>query len=114
MTDHQLSPGSRQSAPPDWLQRDAAWQEQKARLWAMTVDERVRAMNAGKLSMRLCLHWASCRPHEIPLIDGEFSFIASYTPDVAEQTAPGAAPRDWSEARRVPPAASTGRAQAET
>jgi hypothetical protein len=70
MTDQQHTPGIRQSATPGWLQRDPAWEEQKARLWAMTRDERVRAMNAGKLSMRLCLHWASCRPQEIPLTDG--------------------------------------------
>ena len=38
------------------LRPDPAWEEQKARLWAMTRDERVRAMRAGRLSMRLCLH----------------------------------------------------------
>lgn len=44
---------------PAWLPADPRWEEQKARLWAMTVDERVREMHAGELSMRLCLHWAS-------------------------------------------------------
>ncbi len=71
--------------PADWLlRRDPAWEEQKARLWAMTRDERVRAMRAGKLSLRLCLHWASRRPAEVPLLDGEFEFIAIHTPEAAE------------------------------
>ena len=63
---------------------DPAWEEQKARLWAMTRDERVRAMRAGKLSMRLCLHWASRRPREVPLLNGEWEFIAINTPEVAD------------------------------
>ena len=39
---------------PEWLLPDPRGEEQKARLWAMTPDERVRAMPAGELSMRLC------------------------------------------------------------
>ena len=50
----------------------------------MTREERVRAMRAGKLSLRLCLHWASRRPAEVPLLDGEFEFIAIHTPDAAD------------------------------
>jgi hypothetical protein len=72
--------------PADGLpRRDPIWEEQKARLWAMTRDERVRAMRAGKLSLRLCLHWASLRPAEMPLLNGEFEFIAIHTPDAADQ-----------------------------
>ena len=63
---------------------DPVWEEQKARLWAMTADERVRAMRAGRLSMRLCQHWASLRSHEVPLLNGEFEYIAISTPEVAE------------------------------
>jgi len=63
---------------------DPVWEEQKARLWAMTRDERVRAMRAGRLSLRLCLHWASRRPREVPLLNGEFEFIAVHTPEIAD------------------------------
>lgn len=66
------------------LRPDPACEEQKARLWTMTRDERVRAMRAGKLSMRLCLHWASRRPREVPLLNGEWEFIAIRTPEVAD------------------------------
>jgi len=51
----------------------------------MTRDERVRAMRAGKLSLRLCLHWASGAPHEVPLIDGEWAFVAKHLVDVADR-----------------------------
>ena len=55
----------------------------------MTADERVRAMRAGRLSLRLCLHWASRRPHELPLLNGEWEFIAISTPEIAD---PGTTP----------------------
>jgi len=63
---------------------DPLWEEQKARLWAMTRDERVRAMRAGRLSLQLCLHWASRRPYEVPLLNDEFEFIAVHTPESAD------------------------------
>lgn len=73
------------SAMPSWLRRDPVWQEQKARLWAMTPDERVRAMRAGRLSLRLCLHWARHASHEVPLVDGEWAFLAPHVADIAER-----------------------------
>ena len=66
-----------------WTRVDPEWEEAKRRLWAMTRDERVRAMRAGRLSLRLCLHWASRRPHEVPLLNGEWEFIAVHTPEIA-------------------------------
>lgn len=68
----------------EWLARDPAWEEAKRRLWAMTRDERVRAMRAGALSLRLCLHWASHAAEEVPLLEGEWEFIAIRTPEVAD------------------------------
>src|SRR3954449_11002318 len=60
---------------------DPAWEEAKRRLWAMTADERRAAMYARRLSLRLCLHWAHHAAHEIPLLDGEWWFIAIDTPE---------------------------------
>jgi hypothetical protein len=85
MTNDRPNGAARRSTIPDWLQRDPAWQEQKARLWAMTRDERIRAMRAGKLSLRLCLHWASRTPHEVPLVDGEWAFVAAHLADVVDR-----------------------------
>lgn len=70
---------------PAWTYtRDPAWEEQKARLWAMTRDERVHAMRAGRFSLRLCLHWANHAPREVPLLNGEWEFIAANTPEIAD------------------------------
>lgn len=69
---------------PHYLQRDAAWEESKRRLWAMSVDERVAAMRAGALSLRQCLHWASQAPQQVPLLHGEYEFLAIHEPDIAE------------------------------
>ena len=57
MTTNAHSSAGAHGQTPEWLLPDhPRWEEQKARLWAMTPDERVRAMHAGELSMRLCLH----------------------------------------------------------
>ena len=66
------------------LHRDPAWEEAKRRVWAMTADERRAAMYAGRLSLRLCLHWATHAPREVPLLNGEWWFIAASTPEVLE------------------------------
>lgn len=66
------------------LRRDPAWEEAKQRLWAMTADERRAAMFARRLSFRLCLHWANHAPDEVPLLNGEWWFIAVETPEVAD------------------------------
>jgi hypothetical protein len=63
---------------------DPAWEEAKRRLWAMSADERRAAMYEGRLSLRLCLHWASRAPREVPLLDGEWWFIAIFTPEIAD------------------------------
>ena len=63
---------------------DPAWEEAKRRLWAMSTNERRAAMYARRLSLRLCLHWASRRPQEVPLLNGEWEFIAVSTPEVAD------------------------------
>jgi hypothetical protein len=42
-------------------------------------------MRAGKLSLRLSLHWASRAPQEVPLVDGEWAFVATHLVDVADR-----------------------------
>ena len=80
------------------LRPDPAWEQAKDRLWAMTPQERVQAMRAGRLSLRQCLHWAACRPQEVPLLDGEWEFIAAATPEVAD---PGRLAAPMSQRERV-------------
>ncbi len=60
------------------LGRTPKRKEQSATLWAMTRAERIAAMRAGVLSMQQCCEWAARRPHEVPLVNDEFEFIAAY------------------------------------
>jgi hypothetical protein len=53
-------------------------------LWAMTPAQRQAAMWAGELTQDQLYEWASRAREEVPLIEGEFAFIAASTPEVAE------------------------------
>jgi hypothetical protein len=59
-------------------------EEQLRRLWAMSPSQRVAAMRRGELNMRQCCAWSARHPEQIPLLEGEFEFLAAYTPEVAE------------------------------
>jgi hypothetical protein len=53
-------------------------------LWAMTAEERVAAMWRSQLTLQQLARWSSHAPHEVPLLGGEFAWIAMRTPDWAE------------------------------
>ena len=58
--------------------------EQSELLWAMAPDEREQAMYRRELTLTQCCDWAARRPEEVPLLNGEFWFIAITTPEVAD------------------------------
>jgi len=62
----------------------AAGKERSKTLWSMTAEQRQEAMWSGELSAAECWEWAKLAPHEVPLIENEFAFIAAFTPEVAE------------------------------
>jgi hypothetical protein len=62
----------------------AAPKEHSQTLWSMTAEERQEAMWTGRLSAAECWEWAKLAPHEVPLIENEFAFIAAFTPEVAD------------------------------
>ncbi len=41
-------------------------------------------MYAGELTQQQCFEWARREPDTVPLLDGEFWFIAVLTPEVCE------------------------------
>jgi hypothetical protein len=59
--------------------------ERSRALWRMTAAQRVAAMHNGELSWSQLCEWAKHAPHEVPLINGEFAFIAADTPEVADR-----------------------------
>jgi hypothetical protein len=50
----------------------------------MTPTERVAAMRRGDLTMEQCCAWAGRYPRQVPLLNGEYEFIAAYRPEVCE------------------------------
>jgi hypothetical protein len=53
-------------------------------LWRMTPTERVAAMRRGDLTMEQCCAWAARYQRQVPLLNGEFEFIAAYMPEGCE------------------------------
>lgn len=67
-----------------WMRERAPHEARLRTLWAMTPAERVAAMYRGDLTYPQLTAWAAARPDEVPLVDGEFWFIAISTPESAE------------------------------
>jgi len=53
-------------------------------LWQMTVAQRVAAMRRGELTLEQCSAWAARHPEQVPLLNGEFEYLAMFTPEVCE------------------------------
>jgi hypothetical protein len=53
-------------------------------LWQMTAAQRIAAMRRGALSLEQGAGWAARHPEQIPLLNGEFEYIAELTPEVCE------------------------------
>lgn len=53
-------------------------------LWQMSAAERVGAMRRGELTLEQCAAWAARYPEQVPLLNGEFEYIAVFTPEVAD------------------------------
>ena len=58
--------------------------ERLARMWALSPAERVAAAQRGQLTLGEMLRWASRRPHEVPLVDGDWFFITALSAAAAE------------------------------
>ncbi|HZK73768.1 MAG TPA: hypothetical protein VFD88_07195 [Clostridia bacterium] len=55
-----------------------------AALWRMTPAQRVAAMRRGDLTLEQCAAWAARYPEQIPLLNGEFEYLAALMPEVCE------------------------------
>ena len=51
--------------------------ERIEQMWLMTAQQRVEAAEQGRFTLGEMLRWASRRPGEVPLVDGEFFFITA-------------------------------------
>ena len=54
------------------------------RLWQMTAEQRVAAMRRGELTREELAAWSGRHPEQVPILNGEFEWIAIDTPEVCE------------------------------
>jgi hypothetical protein len=72
--------------------------ERIERMWAMRAADRIQAAHEGRFTLGEMLQWASRRPNEVELVDGEFWFITAYLADGgggAEDDSADRAQRFW-------------------
>jgi hypothetical protein len=53
-------------------------------LWEMTPAQRIAAMRRGELTLEQCAAWAARYPEQVPLLNGEFEYLAAFTPEVRD------------------------------
>jgi hypothetical protein len=53
-------------------------------LWQMTPVQRIAAMRRGELNLLQCAAWAARYPDQVPLLNGEFEYLAAFTPEACE------------------------------
>jgi hypothetical protein len=53
-------------------------------LWQMTVEQRIAAMRRGELTLEQLAAWSARHPDQIPMLHGEFEWIAIRMPEVCE------------------------------
>jgi hypothetical protein len=74
-----------QSLLIDQIFQDLGTREARLRsLWQMTPVQRVAAMRRGELNLLQCSAWAARYPEQIPLLNGEFEYLAAFTPEIRE------------------------------
>jgi hypothetical protein len=67
------------------LARAARAREGRLRsLWQMTPAQRVAAMRRGELTAEQLAAWSARHPCQVPLVNGEFEWIAARTPEACE------------------------------
>ena len=59
--------------------------ERLEQLWAMRPAERIAAAHAGRFTLGEMLRWASRRPTEVDLVNGEFWFITELLADTEDE-----------------------------
>jgi hypothetical protein len=66
------------------LRGPAPARERREALRRLGRDGRLAGYRRGEFSLDTCCLWASRWPSEVPLLNGEFEFIARTTPEVLD------------------------------
>ncbi len=73
------------------LKRPSSQVDAERRVWRMTAEQRVAAMYAGELSFHQLCAWSSRYRDQVPVLNGEFWFLAVLTPELADAQTPNIA-----------------------
>jgi hypothetical protein len=68
----------------EMLRGGAPARERREALRRLGRDGRLAGYRRGEFSLDTCCLWAAAYPHEVPLLNGEFEFIARTTPEVLD------------------------------
>ncbi len=61
--------------------------ERLKQMWKLTPDQRVLEFQRGHPTLGEMLRWSARRPEDVPLINGEFFFLAAFTADAERSSA---------------------------
>jgi hypothetical protein len=67
------------------LRGAAPARERRQALRRLGREGRLAAYRRGEFNLETCCMWAAAYPREVPLLNGEFEFIAATTPEVCER-----------------------------
>jgi hypothetical protein len=67
------------------LRGPAPARERREGLRRLGREGRLAAYRRGEFNLETCSLWAAAYPQEVPLLNGEFEFIAAKTPEVCER-----------------------------
>lgn len=69
----------------DWFsEAEHARAERLRPMWEMSPAQRVAAMRSGGLTYEQLAAWSARHPEQIPMLNGEFEWIAAKMPEVCE------------------------------
>lgn len=54
------------------------------RLWQMSAQQRIAAMRRGELTREQLAAWSARNPEQVPLLNGEWEWIAAKMPEACE------------------------------
>lgn len=78
----------REASGRTWLhwfsEAEHARAERLRPMWEMSPAQRVAAMRSGRLTYEQLAAWSGRHPEQVPMLNGEYEWIAAKTPELCE------------------------------
>jgi hypothetical protein len=76
--------GAARTFTDDLLVAERSRKARLRRLWQMSPQQRIAAMRRGELTREQLAAWSARHPEQVPLLNGEWEWIAAKTPEACE------------------------------